>query len=151
MDIYLHVGAELHSLCNLMKRISDNSCLCHYRRETELTDMQTRVIGYLFCNQDKDIFQRDIEKAFSIRRPTVSILLQSMEAKKLIYRESVKSDARLKKVVLTDKAKEIATTANQEIIRFEKMLVEDIPEEDLEVFFRVTKQIRNNLEKNFKD
>ena len=50
-----------------------------------------------------------------------------------------------------DKAKEIATTANQEIIRFEKMLVEDIPEEDLEVFFRVTKQIRNNLEKNFKD
>ncbi len=74
-----------------------------------------------------------------------------MEAKKLIYRESVESDARLKKVVLTDKAKAIATTANQEIIRFEKMLVEDIPEEDLEVFFRVTKQIRNNLEKNFKD
>lgn len=151
MDAYFHVGAELHSLCNLMKRISDNSCLCHYRRETKLTDMQTRVIGYLFGNRNKDIFQRDIEKAFSIRRPTVSILLQSMEAKNLICRESVDYDARLKKVVLTDKAKEIATTANREIIRFEKMLVENIPEKDLEVFFRVTEQIRNNLEKNLKD
>lgn len=145
------IGAELHSIGNLIKRISDNSCLCRYHRETGLTELQTRLIGFLHCNEGKDIFQKDIEKEFSIRRATVSVLLHSMEAKNLIIRESVPRDARLKKVILTEKSREIASTAQRDVARFDTMLREGISEEDMEAFFRVTEMIRRNIEKNFID
>lgn len=143
-----NIGHELHSLFTLMRRNHISSCMSEYRRQTGLTEMQSRVIGYLLLNCSRDIFQKDIEREFSIRRATVSVLLQSMEAKKLIARESVPHDARLKKVLLTEKAKEMAAAANKELIRFEKILKDGIPEEDLKVFFQVTGMIRDNMEKN---
>ena len=145
------IGAELHSIGNLIKRISDNSCLCRYHRETGLTELQARLIGFLHRNEGKDIFQKDIEKEFFIRRATVSVLLHSMEMKKLIVRESVPHDARLKKVILTEKSREIASAAQQDVARFEMMLREGISKEDMDTFFRVTGMIRYNIEKNFSD
>lgn len=142
------IGSELHSLFALIRRSHMNSCLCDYRRQTGLTEMQSRVIGFLFLNRNRDIFQKDIEKEFSIRRATVSVLLQSMEVKKLIRRESVPRDARLKKVLLTPKAEEMAAMANRELRRFEEVLREGISEEELKVFFNVTKKIRANIENN---
>lgn len=149
MTEYRPIGAELHSIGNFLKRISENSCLCNYRRKTDLTEMQTRVIGYLYRNFDQDVFQKDIEKEFYVRRATVSVLLRSMEMKQLIVRESVPYDARLKKVMLTEKAKSIALVAQQEVERFEAMLREGIPPEDMEAFFRVMAMIRRNIEKHF--
>lgn len=143
------IGAELHSIGNLIKRISDNSCICKYHRQSGLTEMQTRVIGFLYCSGEKEIFQKDIEKEFSVRRATVSVLLNTMERKQLIIRESVAHDARLKKVLLTEKAKKLAATAQQDIARFEAMLEDGISKEDMEAFYRVTEMIRHNIEKNF--
>ena len=111
--------------------------------------MQTRVICFLYQNRDRDIFQKDIEKEFSVRRATVSVLLRTMELKQLVTRESVSSDARLKKVVLTAKSENIAQIAQEEVARFEKMLQEDIPPEDMAAFYRVTDKIRSNIEKHF--
>lgn len=142
------IGPELHSLFALIRRSHMSACLCDYRRQTGLTEMQSRVIGFLFMNREREIFQKDIEKEFSIRRATVSVLLQSMEVKKLIRRESVPRDARLKKVLLTPQAEEMAAMANRELRRFEEALREGISDEDLKTFFRVTEQIRSNIEKN---
>lgn len=142
------IGPELHSLFALIRRSHMSACLCDYRRQTGLTEMQSRVIGFLFMNREREIFQKDIEKEFSIRRATVSVLLQSMEVKKLIRRESVPRDARLKKVLLTPQAEEMAAMANRELRRFEEALREGISDKDLKTFFRVTEQIRSNIEKN---
>ncbi|MBR5329297.1 MAG: hypothetical protein IKV45_03740 [Firmicutes bacterium] len=149
MTEYRSIGVELHSIGNLLRRICENSSLCNYHRKTELTEMQTRVISYLYVNRDHDIFQRDIEKEFSVRRATVSVLLRTMELKQLITRESVDYDARLKKVVLTEKAENIAQVALQEVSRFEEMLQEGISSEDMDTFFRVMAQVRGNIERHF--
>lgn len=143
------IGSELHSIGNLLKRISENSCICNYHRKTELTEMQTRVIVFLYLNRHRDIFQKDIEKEFSVRRATVSVLLRTMELKQLITRESVSSDARLKKVMLTAKAENIAQIAQQEVSRFEEMLQEGVSAEDMAAFYRVTEKVRGNIEKHF--
>ena len=143
------IGSELHSIGNLLKRISENSCICNYHRKTELTEMQTRVIVFLYHNRRRNIFQKDIEKEFSVRRATVSVLLRTMELKQLSTRESVSSDARLKKVMLTAKAENIAQIAQQEVSRFEEMLQEGISAEDMAAFYRVTEKIRGNIEKHF--
>ena len=145
------VSAELHSLGNLMKRRGEKSLFCRYHRDPGLTDMQTRIIGFLYDHRFEDVFQKNIEQAFSMRRPSVSILIQEMEAKQLVARESVPYDARLKKVVLTDKSLRLAGDAERKLCRLEEMLTEGIPEEDLAAFFRVTAKIRGNLEQRLNE
>lgn len=38
----------------------------------ELTIMHGRILGYLKYNQDRDVFQKDIEEAFNITRSSVT-------------------------------------------------------------------------------
>ena len=49
--------------------------------------MQGRTLGFLYCNKDKVICQKDIEQEFLISRATASKMLQSMEKKELIIRK----------------------------------------------------------------
>lgn len=139
------VGFEIKTVHNLLKRNFESSPV--NKKLKNLTGMQRWIIGYLSDNEGKDIFQRDLEEAFSVRRSTATGILQLMEKNDLITRESVSYDARLKKLVLTPKAIEIQKIITEGIRRNEEMLCEGISQEDLEVFFKVIKQIRKNLEK----
>ena len=68
----------------------------------QATPMHGWIIGYLYHHQNDAVFQRDIEREFSITRSTVTNILQLMERKGYIERQSVPQDARLKKLVLTE-------------------------------------------------
>ena len=82
--------------------------------EMGLTGTQGRVLCYIFItSQWQDIYQRDIEDVFEIRRSTATGILQLLERDGYIERVSVPTDARLKKIVLTDKAKELQTLVIQ--------------------------------------
>lgn len=93
-----------------------------------------RIIGYLWHNRDKDVYQRDIEKEFGIRRSTATRLLQLMESNGLITREQVMSDARLKKIVLTQKAVEMEQEIHKVIDSFEEQLSQAFTPEEEEEF-----------------
>ena len=68
----------------------------------QATPMHGWIIEYLYRHRDTPVFQRDIEREFSITRSTVTNILQLMERKGYIERRSVPQDARLKKLVLTE-------------------------------------------------
>lgn len=75
-----HLGFQIRTLSNLISRkinqmVSDE--------EETLTAHQSWVLDYLTKNHNQDIFQKDIEKKFSIRRSTASHMLQLMEKKRL--------------------------------------------------------------------
>lgn len=139
------VGFEIKTVHNLLKR--NFEALAKGHEQEKLTGMQRWIIDYLSDHEGKDIFQRDIEDEFSVRRSTATGILQLMEKNDLITRETVCHDARLKKLVLTPKAIEIQKNITEEIKEHEKMLCEGISQEDLDVFFTVMKQIKKNLEK----
>lgn len=69
-----------------------------------LTYTQTTVIGYLIENQKDDVCQKDIEYNLGLTHPTVSSILNRMEANDLITTKILPSDHRYKKIMLTDKA-----------------------------------------------
>ena len=102
----------------------------------ELTAMHGWILGYLCRNEDKDIFQKDIEAEFKICRSTVTNILKLMEKKGYIRRESVPYDARLKKLVLTDTGRELHEKTKDMI---------DILKEDLDTFYRVIDQLKSNV------
>ena len=61
-----------------------------------VTPMHGWIMEYLYRNSETPVFQRDIEREFSITRSTVTNILQLMERKGYIARRSVEQDARLK-------------------------------------------------------
>ena len=71
-----------------------------------VTPMHGWIMEYLYRNSDTPVFQRDIEREFSITRSTVTNILQLMERKGYIARRSVEQDARLKQLVLTEKGRQ---------------------------------------------
>ena len=76
-------GREIKTVNNLFKRYIDKNKTI---KEEKLTSMQSWIIRYLYKNNDKDIFQKDIEKEFSIRRSTATVLPQLMEKNDLIIK-----------------------------------------------------------------
>ena len=83
--------------------------------EDNLTGMQRWTLGFLKDHSDCEVYQKDIEEAFSISRATASNMLGVMERKGLIKRVAVSHDARLKRLVLTDKAAALLDGAERDI------------------------------------
>ncbi len=137
------IGFEVRTLSNLIKRKIEHMTA---EEETDITSMQSWIIAYLFNNQDRNLYQKDIEEHFTIRRSTGTNLLQLMEKKGLIIRQSVSSDARLKQLVLTDKSTAIHERMCLRLDRFEENLATGIADEDLEVFLRVLEKMKLNIE-----
>ena len=144
MDNEKFIGREIRKTDNMLKRSHINSEL--HKKIQNITGTNGWIIGFLADNSDKDIFQKDIEEIFSLRRSTVSNMVQLMEKKGFITRESVDYDARLKKLVLTQKALEIHKAVLADVAENEKKLKSGISEEELKIFFDVIGKIQKNLE-----
>ena len=106
------------------------------------------AISYLYENRDKDVFQRDFEEKFSIRRSTASRMLKTMEQKGFIERVGVEGDARLKKIVLTEKACEHHKRILNDIKNREKRLRAGLDDGEVRLFLDLAKRIIANMEDN---
>ena len=141
MDNKQKLCFEFLSLGNILRRYVDNSNGIKYAEK--YTGSNCWVLGFLFHNRDREIFQKDIEDAFSIRRSTVSRTIKLMEKKGLIKRESVDYDARLKKIVLTEKAMEII---ENDMRTMGEKFADNLTDEEVEQFSCIITKIRKNFE-----
>ena len=104
------------------------------------------AIHYFYDNREKEIFQRDFEQRFSIRRSTASNILKTMEQNGFIKRISVESDARLKRIILTDKAIKIHEEIMRDIERRETLLKKGFTNAEIEQFLAMIDRLILNLE-----
>lgn len=133
------IGFQVRTLSHMIKHTVDEMAFSDM--PGEVTGMQGWIMGYLYGNREKDIFQRDIQAQFSISRSTVTGILQQMEQKGLIYRESVEWDARLKKLSLTPKALEQHEKVMNGVREIEETLVHTLTEEERKTFLAICKKI----------
>ena len=139
------IGFQLHSLSNLLKRRMEHSPALSHMDDT-VTRNNGWILTYLSYHSDWDIYQKDIENDFCIRRSTVSKVIRLMETKGLIRREAVPSDARLKKLVLTPDGKKLQAAIERECRETERLLRQDVTEEELKVFFQVMEKFKKNIQ-----
>lgn len=122
------------------------------RQENEggltLTGMQRWTMGFLVDHEGEDIYQRDIEAAFSVSRATASNMLQVMERKGLIKRVSVEHDARLKKLLLTEDARSMLERVERDVNEMEEMLIKGMSKEEVAVLMGYLDRIIGNLDIN---
>ena len=138
-----HVGFEVKIVSNMLRRIIGK--IGHQQDFERITGSNTWIIGYLARHQDSDVFQKDLEQEFSIRRSTASKTLQLMEEKGLICRESVYYDARLKKLTLTEKSLDIHKIIQEDLEEANRIATKDLSDEEISQFFSVMEKIRKNL------
>lgn len=72
-----------------------------------ITASQCAVLDYLFRSSEEAVNQRDIEKALSLRNPTVTGLLKRLDDKGYILSVPSDRDKRCKNIYLTEKAYDI--------------------------------------------
>ena len=135
------VGVRVRTLSVAIKRAFEASKV---RSGFECTGTHGWVIGYLYDNRDRDVFQRDIEKQFSVRRPTMTEILKLMAKNGLLGREKCENDARLKRIKLTEKALLIHERHEKHIKSFERALLDGITEEERSVWLAVSQKIEQH-------
>ena len=147
-----NIGAELRALNISLLRYLAKQKVRTTKEKPDCPDetrgLQVWVIDYLINHQDEDVFQRDLEKEFVMRRPTATNFVKKMEQAGLIRREPVAYDARLKKIILTDKAFELQAGMMAKKKEFETLLRGDLSEEEINQFIATIQKIKHNLQEH---
>lgn len=137
------IGIELRSLDNLIMRRFEQS---EQKKQLDsITGTNGWIIAYLADNADKEIYQKDLEKQFSITRSTVSKVLNLMEKKGLIERRGVPGDSRLKKLVLTDKAWKISAVMRECGSQLEAALTKGFTQSELDSLYNYIQRMKDNM------
>lgn len=136
-----HGGAPVKCVLDVSKNL-------HYLFEKQtaqngLTSIQARVLGHISMEEAKgrSVFQRDIEDVFRIKRSSVTSVLQTLEKKALIMRESVPGDARIKKLVLTDAARQMQSCTWHSLNHMEQEMRGLFTDEEFMIFLEYMSRI----------
>lgn len=136
-----HIGRKINIVSHKIKRRIGKVGL-----EYGISSMQAKILGFIYHNSSKiDIFQKTIEEEFDIRRSSVTSVLTLMEKNELIKRVSVSEDARLKKIIITDKGIEIYKLVHKEIKEIEEIIENTLSEEELNSFIYILEKLTKNI------
>lgn len=138
------IGSQIKVLSNLLKREIGNSACA--KSADEATGNNMFIIRYLAERKNEDVFQKDLEEFFSVRRSTMSNIILRMEQKGFLIRKPVAHDRRLKKLVLTEKGENIHAAMESVVFQTEKKLTLGFSAEEKETLSRLLEKLRRNLE-----
>lgn len=116
-----------------------------HANKDDVTGMQRWILIYLKKQGEKEIYQKDIEQEFRVSRATASNMLQLMERKGLITRETASCDARQKKLMLTPEARKLLDRAEQDIYEMEARIQDGFSEEEKKKLREYLDRIMKNI------
>lgn len=135
------IGKYIRIVSRQIKRDMDETL-----NEYHVTGVQSMIIQYIYKkSKEKEVFAKDIEEEFNMRKATIAGIIQLMEANGLIEREAKEEDSRLKRIQLTPKALEIEKVIEEQINCVEKKLIDGMKKEEQELFLQFLKRASNNL------
>ena len=139
-------GFQIKTLSRMIKKKIDGAFA--FRENADLTGIQGWVLRFLHDRErsGEEVFQRDIERSFQVRRSTATELLNTMEANGYIRRVPVERDARLKKLELTEKGRRLQEEVIAAINGVEDSLTEGFTEEEKNTLSAVLEKLRRTWE-----
>lgn len=133
------VARYISKLSNKLRRKIDA-----FPTRDNMSGSQGRTLHFLLA-QTGDVFQKDIEEEYSLRPPTATELLKKMERNGFIRREVMPEDARMKKILVTEKALQYKDAMIADISHLEEELTRGISPDELDAFFRVIEKMLKNI------
>ena len=139
------IGFLIREINNQLSRWLVKAC-----KENEVRGrIQGMILRYLSLNTDKKIIQKDLEKQFAVRAPTMSNLLSSLENDGFIYR-SKGEDSRQKVIILTEKGLKEVDVMNSQIVLFEEVIKKDLSNKECETLICYLTKIIENIKEELR-
>lgn len=140
------IGMEIRVLSKYMGRYLDDI----HGIDCMLSGPQGLILIYL-CENDEEVYQKDIEKYFNIRSSTATGLLNSLEKNGYITKEPVENDKRMKKIKATEHAYSTVEKIDNHVIQLEKIMLDGIDEKEVKQFRNTISKMTLNLVKESKN
>lgn len=113
--------------------------------DTQITSIQGLILHYIIVESEtRDIFPKDLEEFLEIKGSSVTSLISNLERNGYLRRESLDSDRRYKKLVLTEQTLAIKDDITSRVNEYMHSMFAGISENDLEVFEKVILQMAEN-------
>ena len=135
-------GAQINLLSRMLKRRLNVTL-----QGLGITAIQSRVMFYIMDHcLEGPVFQRDVEQVFSLSRSTATGILQQLEEKDLLRRDTVPSDARLKSSRLAPRAAVLDAEVRAGLRQTEVLLTRGLAEGQVQLFKETLAAMIRNLD-----
>lgn len=141
----IYIGHQIHKLDRSITKLLEKRVKAVGLDEVTL--MHGWILRYLYEHEERETYQKDIEKYFGICRSAVTNIIQALEKKGQVCRTSVESDARLKKVILTEEGRVSHEKLGEIFMELDDDLMEGISYEELQSFMNVVDKVCRNIER----
>ena len=118
-----------------------------YNAEAIQNDITTSI-GFVLLNIDQEAGTpaTKIAPLLGLEARSLTRILKSMEEKNLIFKVSDPSDKRLVRIFLTKKGLQKKEVSRKTVLHFNHKVRDQIPQEELDVFFKVCSRIQGLIE-----
>lgn len=114
-------------------------------RTLGITASQCAVLDYLFVSSKEEVTQRDIERALSLKNPTVTGLLKRLDEKGFILVVPSNKDRRCKNIFLTEKAYDIRRRMDADRKKLDKMLTLGMNRKEVQALEKMLGRVLYNI------
>ena len=139
-DCSQNLGPRLRYLNNRITQYMDQQFLA-----LDLTSTQSCLLHHLSRHAPAAGSPADLEKRFHLTHPTVSGVLQRLEAKNFIIIEPDKADRRCKRIRLTDRARRCDEAVGQAFETLEQRMCAGMTEAEQQTLRRLLDLAAENL------
>lgn len=105
-----------------------------------------RIIDHLINNENKKIYQKDLEQILNLRRATISEVLITLEKNGMIERVTGEHDTRTKEIKLSKQTKKLFNENKEKLLNLENILTKNITKDDLTTFIKVIEKMKENIQ-----
>jgi len=135
-----------------MKAMMNLNCIWHRVIENSMADLgltsiQSRMLGYLYfqLQNGKQVFQKELEEEFRIRKSSVTSVIQMLEKKGLVRRAGVTGDARRKELMLTEQGIAVQETVMERLDALEGLVNEALSPKEKQIWLSCIRKIETRL------
>ena len=100
-----------------------------------------RILIELHNRSEENVLMKDLEKVFNVTQATMQGIISRMEKKGYLSTEYLKSDKRVKYVVLTDEGRKLVKTALEKIRETQNMISSSLSDAEAEKFINCMEKI----------
>ena len=131
-DCAQNLGPRVRYLNNRITQYMDQQFLA-----LDLTSAQSFILHHLVLHENDAFYPKDIEKRFHLTHPTVSGVLQRLEAKDFVIIEPDRTDRRCKRIRLTARARQCDAAVGQAFERLETAMCAGMSEDERQTLRRL--------------
>ncbi|MDQ7092331.1 MarR family transcriptional regulator [Desulfosporosinus sp. PR] len=116
----------------------------------DITNQQARLLGYLDeqLKQGKDIVQKDLERTIKLRGSSITSLLQGLERKGFIIRNTGSRDGRTKQMRITEKGIALIDEVETAFQDVEALILKGLSDEEKKIYLKLLRITYDNFKTN---